>query len=183
MATTQAANRTSSSHPQLRPTRSSTNTGTARRPAPKHTQSKKSDQNPNLKAVPKSTKPVLGAAVVAFLMCLLGSMLLITALHAYLVNQAAQLDNLNSQNVDSREELQRLRTELVNLDSTEGVAQAAVVAGMVSAPEVVVITPVDNNTLLPPLSNPFGLEGLNDPSDPNNPNDPAGTQEGIGEQQ
>ena len=92
------------------------------------------------------------AALLLFL-ALLG----LAGLHAVLVQNQAELDDLVSANRARQERVDDLQGRIAILDSPAGVAEQAVGAGLVLAPEVVTLSPVASGVLGLPGPDPFGL--------------------------
>ena len=99
---------------------------------------------------------LLGSAIAVFLF---GTLLGLAALHATLVQAQAGLDSIVSENADRREQVDALLAEMAHLDSPEGVAEQALAAGLVAAPEVVTIAPLAPGALAAPTASPFGPRG------------------------
>lgn len=92
------------------------------------------------------------AALLLFL-ALLG----LAGLHAVLVQNQAELDDLVSANRARQERVDDLQGRIAILDSPAGVGEQAVGAGLVLAPEVVTLSPVAAGILGLPGPDPFGL--------------------------
>jgi hypothetical protein len=90
---------------------------------------------------------------------LFGTLLGLAALHATLVQAQAGLDSIVTENADRRERVDALLAEMAHLDSPEGVAEQALAAGLVAAPEVVTIAPLAPGALAAPTASPFGPRG------------------------
>lgn len=96
----------------------------------------------------------LGTIAVAMFMVVL---LVLAGLHAVLVQTQAQLDSLNAE--ISHLEVQRNEgiAKLAWHDSPDGLAEAAVAAGLVHATDLRVLGPVTEGRLSPPVgADPFG---------------------------
>lgn len=96
---------------------------------------------------------VFGTAIAVFLF---GTLLGLAALHATLVQAQAGLDRIVAENGARRERVDELLAEVAHLDSPEGVAEQALAAGLVAAPEVVTIAPLAPGALDAPTASPFG---------------------------
>lgn len=92
------------------------------------------------------------AALLLFL-----SLLGLAGLHAVLVQNQAGLDDLVSANHARQHRVDELTGRIAILDSPAGVADQAVGAGLVLAPEVVTLSPVTAGVLGLPGPDPFGL--------------------------
>jgi len=76
--------------------------------------------------------------------------------HAVLVQTQAQIDAQRAANAAVQAELAAVTADLARVDSPEGLEQWAIDAGLVLAPEVVILSPVAPGTLAPPMSgDPF----------------------------
>jgi cell division protein FtsB len=96
---------------------------------------------------------MLGTSVVVALFVVL---FVIAALHAVLVQTQAQIDAQRAANAAMHAELAVVTADLARVDSPEGLEQWAIEAGLVLAPEVVILSPVAPGTLAPPMSgDPF----------------------------
>ncbi len=96
---------------------------------------------------------MLGTAVAVGLFAVL---FVVAALHALLVQTQAQIDAQRVANAAVQAELAVVNADLARVDSPEGLEQWAINAGLVLAPEVVILSPVALDTLAPPTSgNPF----------------------------
>lgn len=84
--------------------------------------------------------------------------LALAALHAVLVENQASLDDLIERNEQSRERINQLQAEIAFLDSPEGLAEHAHSVGLVPAAELVLLTPVGQGLLQPPVPDPFSLD-------------------------
>ena len=82
----------------------------------------------------------------------------LAALHAVLVENQAELDELSEQNGIRRQRIDQLQAEIADLDSPEGLERHARAAGLVAAAEIVTLVPVSPDRLLPPGVDPFGLD-------------------------
>ena len=111
-----------------------------------------------LQAVPAvGTRRSVGAygTFVAFL--LFATLLALAGLHAVLVQNQADLDELVSANRARRIQIHALSGDIAILDSPEGIADQARGAGLVSAPEVVTLSPLIADMLASPGPDPFRL--------------------------
>ncbi|MEM8705479.1 MAG: hypothetical protein AAGE98_03430 [Actinomycetota bacterium] len=96
---------------------------------------------------------VLGTAVVVTFFAVL---FIVAALHAVLVQTQAQIDAQRTANAEVQAELDAVVAELAKIDSPEGLEEWAIEAGLVPAPEVMILPPVSAGSLAPPASaNPF----------------------------
>ena len=96
---------------------------------------------------------MLGTSVVVALFAVL---FVVAALHAVLVQTQAQIDAQRAANAAVQAELAAVTADLARVDSPEGLEQWAIDAGLVLAPEVVILSPVVPGTLAPPISgDPF----------------------------
>ena len=96
---------------------------------------------------------MLGTSVVVALFAVL---FVVAALHAVLVQTQAQIDAQRAANAAVQAELAAVTADLARVDSPEGLEQWAIDAGLVLAPEVVILSPVAPGTLAPPMSgDPF----------------------------
>ena len=106
--------------------------------------------------------------------CIFVGFLILAGLHAVLVQNQAELDDLITGNQKRQEQINQLLADIAYLDSPEGAAEQAAAAGLVPAAEVVTLGPVSPGVLLPPGPDPFGLAGLpeiTDFKDPEHLND------------
>lgn len=114
-------------------------------------------QKPKTSSIRKSS---LGDAGTLLALCLFMGCLSLAALHAVMVQNQARLDDLQASNQNRQELIDRLLAEIAYLDSPEGVEMNAVEAGLVLAAEVVTLTPVAQDLLPAPSSDPFKLAEL-----------------------
>ena len=111
-----------------------------------------------LKAVPEAQPRRSAGSFGTFAALLLFLALLgLAGLHAVLVQNQAELDDLVSANHARQHRVDELTGRLAILDSPSGVADQAVGAGLVLAPEVVTLSPVAVGVLGLPGPDPFGL--------------------------
>lgn len=111
-----------------------------------------------LKAVPEAQPRRSAGSFGTFAALLLFLALLgLAGLHAVLVQNQAELDDLVSANHARQHRVDELTGRLAILDSPAGVADQAVGAGLVLAPEVVTLSPVAAGVLGLPGPDPFGL--------------------------
>ena len=82
---------------------------------------------------------MLGTSVVVALFAVL---FVVAALHAVLVQTQAQIDAQRAANAAVQAELAAVTADLARVDSPEGLEQWAIDAGLVLAPEVVILSPV-----------------------------------------
>ena len=83
--------------------------------------------------------------------------LALAVLHAVLVENQASLDDLIAHNEQRYTQIDQLQAEIAYLDSPEGLADQAQLAGLVPAAELAVLTPVGPDRLAPPDTDPFDL--------------------------
>lgn len=81
----------------------------------------------------------------------------LAALHAVLVENQAELDELSEQNGLRRQRIDQLQAEIADLDSPEGLERHALAVGLVAATEIVTLIPVTPGHLAPPDSDAFAL--------------------------
>ncbi len=111
-----------------------------------------------LKAVPKARpRRSVGSFATFAALVLFLALLGLAGLHAVLVQNQAELDDLVSANRARGERVDELLGRIAILDSPAGVADQAVRAGLVLAPEVVTLSPVAAGVLGPSGPDPFGL--------------------------
>ena len=84
----------------------------------------------------------------------------LASLHAVLVENQADLDYLLEQNRLRQERIESLQASIAHLDSPEGLAEQAHLAGLVPAGETVTLATVGLGLLLPPTVDPFRLSRL-----------------------
>ena len=82
----------------------------------------------------------------------------VVSLHAELVGNQGSLDDLLELNQQRYDRINQLQAEIAHLDSPEGLAEQADLAGLVPAAELVVLTPVGLDRLPPPGADPFALQ-------------------------
>lgn len=96
---------------------------------------------------------LLGTSVVV---TFFGVLFVVAALHALLVQTQAQIDAQRATNAVIQADLAVVSADLARIDSPEGLEQWALDAGLVPAPEVVILSLVEPGTLAPPTSgDPF----------------------------
>ena len=83
-------------------------------------------------------------------MCLAG-------LHAVLVQNQAQLDEVIAENVMRREKIDSLLADIAYIDSPQGIQEQADALGLEPATQVATLIPVKFGELPPPGVDPFGL--------------------------
>ena len=129
-------------------------------PAVKPAPAKSAPSKPaaRLKVVPEARSRRSASSFGTFAALLLFMALLgLAGLHAVLVQNQAELDDLVSANRARQERVDDLQGRIAILDSPAGVAEQAVGAGLVLAPEVVTLSPVAAGVLGLPGPDPFGL--------------------------
>ena len=111
----------------------------------------------NLRVVrPDHRIRVVGMVGTSVAVTLLVVLFVVAALHAVLVQTQAQIDAQRAANAAVQAELTVVTADLARVDSPEGLEQWAIDAGLVLAPEVVILSPVAPGTLAPPMSgDPF----------------------------
>lgn len=111
-----------------------------------------------LKAVPEAQpRRSVGSFGTFAALLLFLALLGLAGLHAVLVQNQAELDDLVSANHARQHRVDELTGQMAILDSPAGVADQAVGAGLVLAPEVVTLSPVAAGVLGLPGPDPFGL--------------------------
>ena len=115
---------------------------------------------PDLKVArsPVAARRSLASIAITLALGLLVVYLTVAGLHPALVGKQASLDDLIEHNQQRYERINQLQAEIAYLDSPEGLAEQASVAGLVPAAELAVLTPVGPNLLRPPEADPFDLE-------------------------
>jgi hypothetical protein len=111
----------------------------------------------NLRVVrPDHRIRVVGMVGTSVAVTLFVVLFVVAALHAVLVQTQAQIDAQRAANAAVQAELAVVTADLARVDSPEGLEQWAIDAGLVLAPEVVILSPVAPGTLAPPMSgDPF----------------------------
>ena len=132
--------------------RASPRTADATNPRPART-------SPDLKVArsPTAARRSIGGIGTLVLLGLFAMCLALAALHAVLVENQATLDDLIEHNQQRHQRIDQLQAEIAYLDSPEGLADQAHSAGLVPAAELVVLTPIGPDRLLPPGTDPFAL--------------------------
>ena len=127
---------------------------TDRTPAPKSER-----PSPDLKVArsPSPARRSIGGISTTMALGLFALCLMLAALHAVLVENQATLDDLIDSNQQRYGRIDQLQAEIAYLDSPEGLAEQASLAGLVPAAELVVLTPVGPDRLAPPDADPFDL--------------------------
>lgn len=131
----------------------------ARRPAPASRRESAKEKAPlRIVAVPERARSV-GAMGTLFVVLVFATLFALAALHAVLVETQAQIDALDHENHDLREQLDQRLAEEARLDSPDGLREAAAAAGLVEATDVPPLVPLGPGLLAPPtLPDPFGPE-------------------------
>ncbi|MCY4663682.1 MAG: hypothetical protein OXC00_03350 [Acidimicrobiaceae bacterium] len=116
--------------------------------------------SPDLKVArsPVTARRSIGGIGTLLALGLFAVCLALAALHAVLVENQASLDDLIESNQQRYEQIDQLQAEIAYLDSPEGLAEQARLAGLVPAAELVVLTPVGPDRLPPPDADPFDLQ-------------------------
>ena len=126
---------------------------TAGAPAPKSER-----PSPDLKVARSPARRSIGGIGTLLALGLFAVCLALAALHAVLVENQASLDDLVERNQQQYEQIDQLQAEIAYLDSPEGLAEQANLAGLVPSAELVVLTPVGPDRLPPPDADPFDLQ-------------------------
>ena len=116
--------------------------------------------SPDLKVAPApaAARRSIGGVTTLVALGLFAVCLALAALHAVLVENQAELDDLIEHNEQRYERIDQLQAEVAYLDSPEGLADQADLAGLVPAGDLAVLTPVGPDRLPPPEADPFDLE-------------------------
>ena len=116
--------------------------------------------SPDLKVArsPVAARRSIGGIGTLLALGLFAVCLALAALHAVLVENQASLDDLIESNQQRYEQIDQLQAEIAYLDSPEGLAEQANLAGLVPAAGLVVLTPVGPDRLPPPDADPFDLQ-------------------------
>lgn len=124
--------------------------------------------SPDLKVAPSpaAARRSIGGVTTLVALGLFAVCLALAALHAVLVENQAELDDLIEHNEQRYERIDQLQAEVAYLDSPEGLADQAHSAGLVPSAELAVLTPVGPDQLPPPGEDPFDLESSGWPPTP-----------------
>ena len=130
---------------------------TARRTATARPARQAQPRQANLRVVrPDHRIRVVGALGTAVVLTFFAVLFVVASLHAVLVQTQAQIDAQRAANAEIQASLDTVAADLARIDSPEGLEAWAIAAGLVQAPEVVILTPVAPGALAPPASaDPF----------------------------
>ena len=130
---------------------------TARRSATPRSNRPAQPRRANLRVVrPDHRIRVVGAFGTGVVLALFAMLFIVASLHAVLVQTQAQIDAQRAANAEIQASVDTVTAELARIDSPEGLEAWALDAGLVQAPEVVILTPIAPGTLAAPAStDPF----------------------------